>query len=338
MLTSKERIHRILNRQDVDRCGFWLGLPHRDALRNYKEYFNVKSHNELAVKLNSDLLWICGETTMLNPLLFLPRGLKKIRTLSQEGLLTNAETVEDVEKIYWTKRDNFLFPFMNHKLKFAEKNDLAVFSGMGSYFWHNLIDFFGMEECFVKMYTHPEVVEAAVNKIVEIYYRANEVLYRKFSERIDAVFFFNDLGTQLDTMVSPDLFRQFFLPGAKRLIDQAKRFHLKVALHSCGSIERFIPDIINAGVDILHPIQANARNMQATLLEEKYGNDLIFMGGLDTQNILPFGTPEEVKAEAKRLKEIFGKHYILSPSHEALLANVKPENVIAMMEEATRID
>ena len=231
-----------------------------------------------------------------------------------------------------------MFLTMHKKIKFAIDNNLAVFSGMASYFWHKLLECFGMEECFVKMYTHPEVVEATVNKIVDIYLVANKALYNKYSEHIDAVFFFNDLGTQLDTLVSPELFRQFFLPGAKKLIEQAKSYKLKVALHSCGSIERFIPDIINAGVDILHPIQANARNMEATHLQEKYGNDIIFMGGLDTQNILPFGTTEEVITETKRLKNIFGKHFILSPSHEALLANVSGENVLSMADEATKIE
>lgn len=335
-MTGKERINRIFNRQEVDRNGFWLGRPHRDALKIYKKYFNVKSRDQLTVKLNSDLVWICGETVRPLPLL-LPRGLKVRSTLSEGGLLANAETVEDVEKIRWSQKTNFHFPLMDCRLRFAKKNNLAVFSGMGTYFFHNLTDFFGMEECFIKMYTHPEVVERAVNKIVQVYYNANEALYRKYAEHIDSVFFFNDLGTQQDTLISPELFRQFFLPGAKRLIDQAKRYKLRVTLHSCGSIEKFIPDLIEAGVDALHPIQAKARNMQAEQLMEKYGDKLIFMGGLDTQDILPFGTPEEVAAETRRLIAIFGKHFILSPSHEALLANVCGANVESMAREATRI-
>ncbi|MGI6214095.1 MAG: uroporphyrinogen decarboxylase family protein [Christensenellales bacterium] len=335
-MTGKERIRRILNRQEVDRNGFWLGRPHRDALKIYKEYFNVRSRNQLLLKLKSDLVWISGESVMLRPL-FLPRGFKIKSSLSEGGLLSGAETVEDVEKIYWTKSENFAFPLMRHKLNFAIKNNLAVFSGMGSYFFHNLTDFFGMEECFIKMYTHPDVVERAAQKIVDIYYNANEALYRKYAEYIDSVFFFNDLGTQLDTLISPDLFRQFFLPGAKKLIDQAKRYKLKVTLHSCGSVERFIPDLIEAGVDGLHPIQARARNMEAESLAQKYGDKLIFMGGLDTQEILPLGTPQEVAAETRRLINVFGKHFILSPSHEALLANVCGANVQAMADEATKI-
>ncbi len=334
MLSPKERIVRILHRQEVDRSGFWLGKPHPKALRIYKQYFGVPSHKALILKLKSELIWLSGESNMLNPVLFWPTGLKKKSSTGQRGLLAVAENIEQVEKIYWTRRQRFWFPQMYVNLKFAQQHNLAVFSGMGTYFWHMLLDYFGMEECFIKMYTHPEVVEAAVAKIVEIYLRANKALYEKFAERIDAVFFFNDLGTQLDTLVSPKFFRQFFLPGAKKLIDQAKSYKLKVAFHSCGSIEKFIPDLITAGVDILHPIQACAKDMGAQLLQDKYGNDLIFMGGLDTQHILPFATPEQVAAEVRRLKGIFGKHYILSPSHEALLDNVSGKNVEAMAQEA----
>lgn len=337
MLSGKERINRIISRQEVDRNGFWLGDPHKDALELYKKYFNVSSHDELIVKLNSDLIWINGESVISEGELFFPRGDNEVTTLSEEGILADAETVEEVENINWCKLKEFNFPLMEKRLKFAQQNGLAVFSGMASYFFHKLTEYFGMEECFVKMYTHPEVVEAAVNKIVDIYYRSNESLYRKYSQNIDAVFFYNDLGTQLDTLISPELFRQFFMPGAKKLIEQAKRYNLKVALHSCGSIERFIPDIISAGVDILHPIQAKARNMQAELLKDKYGDDIIFMGGLDTQDILPFGSQSDVAKETRRLINVFGKHYILSPSHEALLPNVSAQNVEIMAKEATKV-
>jgi uroporphyrinogen decarboxylase len=105
-------------------------------------------------------------------------------------------------------------------------------------------------------------------------------------------------------------------------------------MHSCGSIYRVIPQLIAAGVEVLHPIQALAKNMDAEGLAEKYYGKVVFMGGIDTQRLLPFGTPEEVRAEVRRVKKLLGPNYIVCASHETLLPNVPPENVAAMMEAA----
>ena len=126
----------------------------------------------------------------------------------------------------------------------------------------------------------------------------------------------------------------FVLPGIKRLVDVANRYNIKSILHSCGSIVKALPMIIDTGVTAIHPIQAKAAGMEAEKLMTEFGNDLIFMGGVDTQELLPFGTPEQVSLEVHRLKDIFGPNYIVSPSHEALLANVSPENLIAMSKAA----
>ena len=150
-------------------------------------------------------------------------------------------------------------------------------------------------------------------------------------------FFGNDFGTQLDLFISPEKFRQFVLPGIIRLVNVANKYNLKTMLHSCGSVVKAIPDIIDAGVEALHPIQAKAAGMEAKRLYDEFGKDLIFMGGVDTQVLLPFGKPEQIKDEVKRLADIFGSNFIISPSHEALLPNVSPENLVAMTEAAAEI-
>ena len=105
-------------------------------------------------------------------------------------------------------------------------------------------------------------------------------------------------------------------------------------MHSCGAVFDIIPRLIDLGIDALHPLQAKAANMQPEKLAKEFKNDLVFIGGVDTQELLPFGTPQEVKDEVHRLKDIFGSRYIVSPSHEALLENVSIENVVAMSEAA----
>jgi uroporphyrinogen decarboxylase len=88
------------------------------------------------------------------------------------------------------------------------------------------------------------------------------------------------------------------------------------------------------GVDILHPIQAKAAGMDAETLSKKYNGQVVFLGGVDTQQLLPFGTPDEVRREVRRLRALFGPNYIVSPSHETLLPNVPMANVEAMAQAA----
>ena len=92
--------------------------------------------------------------------------------------------------------------------------------------------------------------------------------------------------------------------------------------------------LIDAGIDALHPLQAKANGMEAERLASEFGDELVFIGGVDTQDLLPFGTPQQVKNEVRRLKKAFGQRYVVSPSHEAILPNVSVENVIAMRDAA----
>jgi len=151
---------------------------------------------------------------------------------------------------------------------------------------------------------------------------------------MDGYFFGNDFGTQLDLLISPAHFEKFVLPWFRRFTDLAHAHGRQVILHSCGSVCRVIPHLIEAGVDCLHPLQARAKNMEADLLSEMFRGKIAFLGGVDTQHLLIHATPDEVKTEVRRLKRLFGPHWIVSPSHEALLPNVPPQNVAAMAEAA----
>jgi uroporphyrinogen decarboxylase len=195
-------------------------------------------------------------------------------------------------------------------------------------------NFFGMENCMVKMYTDPEQVLAVTGHLTDFYLAANEQLFTLAKGKIDSAFFGVDLGSQLDLILSPEGFEQFLLPFLKRLFDQAHGFGLRVTMHSCGSIYRVIPQLIEAGVDILHPLQAKAKNMDACYIAEHHKGKIAFMGGVDTQDLLPNGTPDQVKQEVRRLKNILGPNFIVSLSHETLLPNVPLENYAAMSEAA----
>ena len=204
-----------------------------------------------------------------------------------------------------------------------------VFTGMWSCFFHQVADFFGMENYFIKMYEEPKIVEAVTERVVDWYVASNEKFFQGLGDRADVLFFGNDFGTQLDLFISPEMFRKFVLPGFKRIIEVGKKYNKKILLHSCGSIYRIIPDLIEAGVDAIHPIQAAAVGMSAKDLAQ-YKNDIAFVGGIDAQSFFVNATPDEISREVDRVRSILGPNIVISPSHERILPNVPVENLRAM--------
>ena len=329
-MTERERFLALIRGRNVGRPGFWLGNPHEDALPKLLEYYQVENRMALALLLKDSFC-------IRSPDWFLRGGESKPQFDAMSGpsyVFAECEDVAEVEAYSaWPEPDDLDLEALEAALVNAAHTGMAVTGGSWSPFFHIIADLFGMENYFVKMYTDPDVVMAVTERVVDYYYEINERVYRKMANYIDAYFLGNDFGSQLDLLVSPDCFRKFVLPSFKKLIDQAKRYNLPVILHSCGAISRVIPDLIDAGVDALHPLQARANRMDAEHLAQ-YKNDILFIGGVDTQQLLPFGKPDEVANEVRRIHKLWGNRWIVSPSHETLLPNVPMENVRAMHEAA----
>ena len=134
-------------------------------------------------------------------------------------------------------------------------------------------------------------------------------------------------------MFSPEMWRRFFKSQLTELMGVCHDAGIHTFYHSCGSIVPIIPDLIEAGVDILDPIQTKAEGMVPEVLKEKFGNDLVFHGGVDEQELLPRGTVEDVTAEVRHLISTLGQGggYILSSSH-TLQPDTPPENIVAMFD------
>jgi uroporphyrinogen decarboxylase len=196
------------------------------------------------------------------------------------------------------------------------------------------MDLFGMESYMINMYANPKIVHDVTDRVCEFYYDANEKFYALAGDLFDGFFFGNDFGTQLGLICGPVQFNEFILPWFVKFTKQAHDHGYQVILHSCGAIHDVIGRLIDSGVDCLHPIQANARNMDADTLAKDFKGKIAFMGGIDTQDLLVNATPEQVKTEVRRVKKALGPCLIVSPSHEALLPDVPPENTEAMAQAA----
>jgi len=147
-------------------------------------------------------------------------------------------------------------------------------------------------------------------------------------EYVNILQFGDDLGSQDRPFMSPVVFKEIFKPRYKKMWDFVRdNSNCKIFLHSCGSIYELIPDLIDAGLEILNPVQTTAANMEAGRLKKEFGKDIIFWGGgCDTQYILSTATAKEVREDIKRRIDIFAKNggFVFNQTHN-ILANVPPE-------------
>jgi len=335
-VTSRERIRNIIDGKPTDRCGFWLGNPHPDTLPLYHKYFGTSTLAELQLRIGDDFRWITPlfiESTYRHPE---GKGLFDLwrhkKSLGEAGPLSECESLQEVEDFDWPSVKYIHVDECVEHLRSA--GDYYRASGFWAAFFHDVMDIFGVESYLTKMYTHPEIVRAVTDHVCQVYFDANEMLFDKAGVEIDGFFFGNDFGTQRDLILAPELFDEFVYPWFRRFTDQAHARGYQVILHSCGSIHRVIDRLIDAGVNCLHPLQARAFGMDAETLARDFGGRIAFLGGIDTQDVLVNKSPEEVKTEVRRIKRLLGPRLIVSPSHEALLPNVPPENVVAMAEAA----
>jgi uroporphyrinogen decarboxylase len=332
-MKSRERVGMIISGKGADSCGFWLGNPHPDSWPGIHKYFKTRSQEVLRKKLHDDFRWMpppnCYKDPKNRPFFY---RMNKRKVLGPHGICADIETLKDVENIHFPDPDYLDFTEMAEALKKA--GDVYRAGGLWSPFFHEVCDLFGMENYFIKMYTHPQVVHAVTRRIVDFYLEGNRRLFRKAKKTLDGFFFGNDLGTQLDLLISPEAFREFVLPYFRELTDLAHDHGYQVILHACGAVYKAIPYLIDIGVDAIHPLQAKAANMDAGTLAREFKGKIAFLGGIDTQDLLIHATPKQVKTQVRRVKRLLGPNLIVSPSHEAILPDVPPENIRAMAEAA----
>ncbi len=192
----------------------------------------------------------------------------------------------------------------------------------------------GMESLLTSMAMDPALVEDLYEHLLEFQIKQWEKMLEVVGPYIDVCLHSDDLGMQHATLMSPEMYRHYLKPRHKRLFDSIKKAaqgDVKVLLHSCGSIRAIIPDLIEIGVDALNPIQVCAAGMDTKELKREYGRELCFWGGgVDTQHVLPHGTPAQVKEEVQRRIDDLapGGGFVFAAVHN-IQPDVPPENLHA---------
>ncbi len=249
----------------------------------------------------------------------------------EDSYSDNYKDVDDMQFETWTDDD---FRFIEKTAGDLYRNTCKALVGD---FGINLGRPFSFEEWMAALLTEQEYIKEYYDKKSDHIITILESYRQAVRDRISVIFFGQDFGTQRGELISPAMFNELIAPYYRKIfswIQQNTRW--KVLFHTCGSIFKIIPTLIDIGVDILNPVQTSALDMDPAKLKAAFGDEVIFWGGgVDTQNTLPFGTVEEVRGEVQDRIAVFGQNggYIFNPIHN-IQQGVPPENIAACFETA----
>jgi len=232
-------------------------------------------------------------------------------------------------------------PWVNHAQlregakRLRQQTDKAILGGFGG----NLLEtgqfLFRNDNFFMLLACEPATAHKFLDDLVELHLANLEKYLEAVGDYIDIIKFGDDLGMQSGPQISPKMYREFFKPRHKIVWSRAKQLaNVKIMLHCCGGVRELLPDLVDAGLEAINPVQISCAGMNARELKTEFGKDIVFWGGgCDTQTILPNATPEEVRRHVKEEVQILspGGGFVFQQVHN-ILANVPPQNIAAMYE------
>lgn len=220
-------------------------------------------------------------------------------------------------------------------LELRRKSDraLMIVCGCNLFEWGTFLR--RLDNFLMDLYEEPSCVEALLDALVERHLAGLEKVCSAVGDVCDILRFGDDLGMDGGPFMPPEMYRKFFKPRHAKLCEYVHSHSgMRTYLHCCGSIHALLPDLIDAGFEVINPVQTNCRDMEPERLKREFGSDICFWGGgCDTRTVLNRGTPEEVKAHVKRRLEIFepGGGFVFNTIHN-ILPEVPAENIVAMYE------
>lgn len=221
-----------------------------------------------------------------------PSGVKMARGkgLDAQCVLEDWEDEETVENFFRTFPD----PESPALITCKKKKGSRYLLGRWWYcFFERLWSLRGMENALTDFLLYPDEVHRLFSRLTEFYMRCMERAKEEWD--VDGFFVSDDIGTQTGPFFSLKIFREFFKPYYKQLFDKAHELGTHFWLHSCGNIELFLPDFVEIGLDVIHPIQKNT--MDERKIAEKFGDQICILAGVDVQSLIAFGSPKDVEME-----------------------------------------
>lgn len=345
-MTSHERILRTLHRESTDRppVDLWL-TP--EVLRNLQAHTGIDDELTLYQKLGVDkIVWIFPgyQTESYDPNHSDgrdPWGVPTIQVQSGAAVYQEYGTpplgeMEDIEEMeaypLWPDPDGFHFAAARKAAERASRFDFATIGPWVSHF-EIYCHMRGMENALMDTLAEEDFLAATLDRIEAIQTAMMERFFSQLGDLIDLLFISDDLGTQESQLISVPAFQKHLQPRLRRWCDLAHRHGKKVLFHTDGASRAFLPGLIEAGVDVLNPIQHICPGMERAQLKADFGEAFIFHGGVENQSVLPYGTPAQVRQEVRSCLETLGHGggYIPSSCHN-IQAGTPVENVLAMIE------
>lgn len=346
-MNPRHRVLAVLNRQPVDRIPIDLwrtGEVHRtlcsftgakDELGTYQAlgldkiyWFGPVYRGRTRPSADPNVsynLWGCGTSSVR-------AGLAEYAEYCEHPLLAYSSVDSLAGYPWWPSPERFDVGAMVAEAR-SWAPDYVV---MGP--WVSLFEIYcamrGIEQALIDLLDCPDYVNAALDRIEEIQTRMLEAFLPRAKGLVSLVFVSDDMGSQNSLLLSVKTWHVFFAPRLKRLCDLIHKHGMKVFFHSDGAVRPLIPHLIEAGIDVLNPIQHACPGMDTAELKRDFGDHLIFHGGIDNQNVLPFGTPEEVRAETRMCLDTLGSDgagYICASCHR-IQPGTPVENIVAMIE------
>lgn len=339
-MTPKERWLAVLTWHTPDRIpmDYWAT---EEANEKLKRYLGCSTQDELYQRLHIDIA-VSVEPIYVGPPLDANMdvyGCKYENISYSTGVyrecvyhpLAMYETVDEIESSYkWPDIDWYDYSTIAGQL---EGREMYPVKGGGSEPFLIYKNLRGQEQAFMDLILHPDIVHYCLDKLFDFCYENTCRIYEQIPGKVTFSYIAEDMGGEKDLMYSPSQIREFLIPRMRRIIDLAHQAGAYAFHHNDGSIRKILPDLIDAGIDILNPVQWRCAGMEREGLKRDFGDKLIFHGGMDNQYTLPFGSQEEVKQEVIDNIHILGNGggYILAPCHN--IQAVSPaENIVAMYE------
>ena len=312
-------------------------------MQNNKDWKNWQLPDNSKVEIPAELLpkWVGEEWVLMDG--------ERIKARMPESCLyfescnpplEFAATEQEIQNYRWNYfSDDYFRELENNAKQLYEETEYAIMGGFGGSIFEEYQVLRGYSKAMLDLVADPNFAEALIGKLTEVHLCNLEKYLQAVSKYIQVIQMGDDLGMQSGPQISLELYQDYIKPAHKKIYQYVKsNSDLFLFLHSCGSIYDFIPDLIDAGVDILNPVQFSAANMDSKNLKEKFGDKITFWGGgVDTQKDLPFGTPDEVADQVEMQMKTFspGGGFVFAAVHN-IQANTPIENIIKLFETAIK--